>query len=102
RLHELGVTNSWQYRHLSAEIGKRGYRVEEPESVPRESSLLLAKVFKVLREDSLSQRDIAAELRLPPAELEQLIFGLTMTSLDGGKRTHPEGSTSSAKLELVH
>jgi Zn-dependent peptidase ImmA (M78 family) len=101
RLHELGITNPWQYRHLSAEIGKRGYRSHEPDPAPRESSQLLSKVLAALREDFLSQRDIASKLDLPPAELEQLIFGLTMTSLDGGLKSGTQQTGSSADLRLV-
>jgi Zn-dependent peptidase ImmA (M78 family)/DNA-binding XRE family transcriptional regulator len=101
RLHELGVTNPWQYRQLSAEIGKRGYRTEEPDSAPRESSQVLSKVLAALRQDSLSQRDIATQLDLPPAELEQLIFGLTMTSLDGGMRGGTSRPASPVDLKVV-
>lgn len=101
RLHQLGVTNPWQYRHLSAEIGKRGYRKDEPDPAPRESSLLLSKVLTGLREDSLSQRDIAAKVNFPPSELEQLIFGLTITSLDGGVKSGAHQTVSSADLRLV-
>jgi Zn-dependent peptidase ImmA (M78 family)/DNA-binding XRE family transcriptional regulator len=101
RLHELGVTNPWQYRHMSAEIAKRGYRTEEPDPAPRESSQLLSKVLTALREDSLSQRDIAAKLNLRPSELEQLIFGLTMTSLDGGMKGTASRSASAVELKVV-
>jgi Zn-dependent peptidase ImmA (M78 family)/DNA-binding XRE family transcriptional regulator len=101
RLHELGVTNPWQYRHLSAEIGKRGYRTDEPDPAPRESSQLLSKVFAALREDSLSRRDVAAQLDLPPSELEQLIFGLTITALDGGMRGGGPPAGPTAELRLV-
>jgi Zn-dependent peptidase ImmA (M78 family)/DNA-binding XRE family transcriptional regulator len=101
RLHELEVTNPWQYRHLSAEIAKRGYRTEEPEPAPRESSLLLTKVLTSLREDSLSQRELAAKLDLPPSELEHLIFGLTMTSLDGGMRGSTSRPASPVELKVV-
>lgn len=101
RIHQLGITNDWQYRHLSSEIGKLGYRTEEPESAPRETSLLLSKVLASLREDSLSQREIAAELDLPASELEQLIFGLTMTAIDGGRKRNSPRPTSTAELKLV-
>lgn len=101
RLHSLGVTNDWQYRHLSSEIGKRGYRTDEPDPATRESSQLLSKVLAALREDSLSQRYIAQELSYPPKELEQLIFGLTMTALEGGAIDASARTFSSAELKLV-
>ena len=101
RLHELGITNPWQYRHLSSEIAKRGYRTEEPDPAPRESSQVLSKVLAALREESLSQRDIAAALCLRPSEVEQLIYGLTMTSLDGGMKSDASRTAPPAKLEVV-
>lgn len=101
RWHALGITNAWQYRHLSAEIGKRGYRINEPDPAPRESSQLLSKVLTILREDSLSQRDIANQLSIPTTELEQLIFGLAITSIDGGLKNPGKQSNSSATLKVV-
>lgn len=101
RMHELGITNAWQYRHLSAEISKRGYRTDEPDPAPRESSQLLSKVLAALRGDSLSQRDIAGSLNYPSAEIEQLIFGLTMTSLEGGTRDGSARIGTGFDLKLV-
>jgi len=101
RYHGLGVTNDWQYRHLSAEISKLGYRTCEPNSASRESSQLLSKVLASLREDMWSQRDVADALNLPPTEIEQLLFGLTMTSLDGGGGKRSSPASSSAALKLV-
>lgn len=101
RLHELKVTNPWQHRHLSAEIGKRGYRTHEPDPAPRESSQVISKVLSALREDSISQRSIAAQLNFPPSELEQLIFGLTMTSLDGGVKGDTSRPTSPVELKMI-
>lgn len=101
RLHSLGVTNDWQYRHLSSEIGKRGFRTDEPNPAPRESSQLLSKVLTALREDSLSQREIAESLNYPPNEVEQLIFGLTMTAIEGGTKNGSSEITSRTELKLV-
>lgn len=101
RLHALAITNDWQYRHLCAEISRRGYRTDEPDPALRESSQLLAKVLTALREENLSQREIAAELNYPPVEIEQLIFGLTMTSLGGGVKGRSTRTGSSTDLKLV-
>ena len=101
RLHALGVTNDWQYRHLSAEISRLGYRSEEPDPGPRESSQLLSKVMTALREDFFSQRDVAEQLAFPPTELEQLIFGLTITSIGGGMSHETLGSHPTPDLKIV-
>ena len=62
---------------------------------------MLSKVFTALREDSLSQRDVAAKLDLPSAEVEQLIFGLTMTALDGGMQGEVSRPAAPVALRLV-
>jgi len=101
RLHELGIMNPWQYRHLSAEISRRGYRTDEPNPARRESSQLLSKVLNELRDDDLSQQDIAVSLDFPRSEVEKLLFGLAMTSIAGGRRGKDPRSGSSADLKLV-
>jgi Zn-dependent peptidase ImmA (M78 family) len=101
RLHALGVTNDWQYRHLSSEISRLGYRSQEPESGPRETSKLLSKVMTALREESFSQNDLAEKLAFPATEVEQLIFGLTMTSIGGGLASEIPRVRSTPDLKIV-
>lgn len=87
RLHGLGLMSDWQYRGICVEIAKKGKRFE-PNEAPREASVLLPKMFTSLYEDGLSRTQIAKELAIPTSELEQLLFGLTMTGIvGGGKRT---------------
>jgi hypothetical protein len=54
---------------------------------------LLASLFS----DGISRPRIAEELTIPTEELEQLLFGLTMTGIKGGGH----GRKSSAKLSRV-
>jgi Zn-dependent peptidase ImmA (M78 family) len=100
RLHAVGAITDWQYRTLCVQIARRGYRVSEPSSAPRESSQILPKVFAALHEDGISRRQISKELFLPPSEFDQLIFGLTISSIAGGGKGAP--GSKSAKLELVN
>lgn len=85
RLHELKVISDWQYRGLCIEIAKRG-RNTEPGEAPRESSLVLPRVLAALYNEGISRASIAHALSLPPSELEQLLFGLAMTGIDGGRK----------------
>jgi Zn-dependent peptidase ImmA (M78 family)/DNA-binding XRE family transcriptional regulator len=96
RLHAVGVLSEWHYRQLYIEISKRGYRKREPEEAPREISQMLAKVFAVLRDDSVGKRDIAAQLDISPEEIEQLVFGLAVTGLTGSRAKGP-GATAGRK-----
>ena len=65
----------------------------------RETSKLLTKVFKVLRENGTTPLHVARELNLGLEELNGLVFGLVMTALPGGGEPGPGGR---ARLTLVH
>ncbi|MFD9704179.1 helix-turn-helix domain-containing protein [Lentzea sp. NPDC059081] len=65
----------------------------------RETSKLLTKVFKVLRENGTTPLHVAKELNLDLEELNGLVFGLVLTALPGGGEPGPRGR---ARLTLVH
>jgi Zn-dependent peptidase ImmA (M78 family)/DNA-binding XRE family transcriptional regulator len=85
RLHELQLTSDWQNRRICIEIAKLG-RTKEPEEAPRETSQVLAKVLAALHEDGIGRAQLAKMLSLYTSELDQLLFGLVMTSIEGGRR----------------
>lgn len=76
RLHKLGILTDWLYRGMVIEMSRRGFRSDEPNEMPREDSVLLKKVLTELWQDGISRSHIAAELNLPPEEIENLVFGL--------------------------
>lgn len=84
RLHGVGVLSDWVYRNLCIEIAQRGYRTKEPNGIERETSQLLDKVLRSLRDDGVSRSSIAAALHLPTSEVEGLVFGLVMSAIEGG------------------
>jgi len=87
RLHELRLTSDWQHRILYMQIAKRGFLTSEPDSCPRESSLVLQNLFLHLyQQEGISRAKIAEDLQIPISELEHLVFGLVMTSIRGGNR----------------
>jgi Zn-dependent peptidase ImmA (M78 family)/transcriptional regulator with XRE-family HTH domain len=77
RLHKLGILSDWQYRTFCIQINQRGFGTQEPNSLPREESVIWKKVFTDLWTERISKRQVAADLHLPPDELENLVFGLT-------------------------
>lgn len=79
RLHKLGIMSSWLYRGMVIEIGRRGYRTTEPSGIAREESLFWRKVLSDLWHDRITKAHIAADLQLPPDEVENLVFGLNET-----------------------
>jgi Zn-dependent peptidase ImmA (M78 family)/transcriptional regulator with XRE-family HTH domain len=83
RMHKLGLLSDWHYREICIELGRRG-RARELNPIQRESSQLLEKAFAALRSEGVRRGDVAAALYLYPADLDTLVFGLVMSSLDGG------------------
>lgn len=99
RLHQMGITSEWSYRDLCIQIASNGYRKAEPESMQRETSQILAKVFASLREDGIDRSHIASELHVSLGDLDQLVFGLVLHGLNGGKQTSgPRSSTPTLAL----
>jgi Zn-dependent peptidase ImmA (M78 family) len=83
RLHKLDLLSEWHYRKLYIEMSSRGFRKQEPDGGPREISQVLQKVFAALRAESVSKEEIAEALRVHPKDIDELVFGLAFTSLDG-------------------
>jgi Zn-dependent peptidase ImmA (M78 family)/DNA-binding XRE family transcriptional regulator len=102
RLREVGLITDWHYySKICKKLATAGYRSGEPNSTrPRETSLLLSQALSELRGDRISDQRIARDLALEPAELYSLMFGLTLTSLDGGGAGGTRGAAP--HLRLVH
>jgi Zn-dependent peptidase ImmA (M78 family)/DNA-binding XRE family transcriptional regulator len=83
RLHVLGLLTEWHYRTLCIEISQRGWRKNEPESAARETSQIIAMVLSALRKDGIYKTSLSEQLCLDPSELDKLIFGLALTSIEG-------------------
>lgn len=77
RLNKMSRLTEWQYRGFCIEMNRRGYRTQEPDTLPPERSLVWQKVLSTLWNERVTKEHIAAELYLPAAELENLLFGLT-------------------------
>lgn len=100
RLHTIGLLTDWHYRTLCIEISQRGFRKEEPEGAPRETSQILAKVFAALRDDGVGKTDLAEALQVDPREIDGLVFGLTLVGLGGGGAAH-RSSGRGATLRVI-
>lgn len=97
RLHKLGLLTDWHYRKLYIEIASRGYRKTEPDGGPREVSQILQKVFAALREDGIGKHDIACALNVHAEDVDELVFGLALTGVNGSGRP----STPKRRPELT-
>lgn len=83
RMHVLGLLTDWQYRSLFIEISRLGYRIAEPNGIQGETSQVLGKVFKALRDEGVTLSHVARELAIYPEDLSKSIFGLVLTPLAG-------------------
>lgn len=103
RLHTLHLISDWAYRKFYIEIGKKGYRFNEPQSEAQESSMVLSKVVAAITEEGLTKSGLASQLSLHPRELDQLMFGLVITSLRGGRAREPLAAPTDVRprLEVV-
>jgi Zn-dependent peptidase ImmA (M78 family)/DNA-binding XRE family transcriptional regulator len=87
RLHELDLITEWGYRTACVQLSRLGYRRAEPEGIQRESSQLLAKVFRSVREEHETPGTIAAAVGITTDELQAHVFGLTLTAVKGAPRS---------------
>ena len=76
RVHKLGLISDWKYRDFCIELGQRGYRSNEPETIERERSLVWKKVLEALWQEQVTKQEIAKQLLLPEDEVEGLLFGI--------------------------
>ncbi|MCQ4164680.1 ImmA/IrrE family metallo-endopeptidase [Tahibacter harae] len=73
---ECSLLSDWSYREICRQLSVAGYRKNEPESRPREESVVWKKVFESLWKDRLSKEHVARELNIPLDEIEALVGGL--------------------------
>ncbi len=85
RMHKVGLLSKWKYRTMFVEMSRVGYRASEPEASRPEVSKVFTKVFASLRSEGITKSDVARELAILPNELEQLVFGLALTPIEGSQ-----------------
>ena len=85
RLHKLGVVSEWQNRSLNVEMSSRGYRRQEPEGLLPETSALWPQILTSLWRDHITREHIAAELNVPTAELDTVLYRLTGQNSERGE-----------------
>ncbi len=101
RLHKLQLLSEWHYRALCIEIGKRGYRAQEPDESPRETSLIFPAILKDLYQtDGVGKAGIAKDLSIPVSELDCLWFGLTLNAVQGARRKKPSPENGPALFRV--
>jgi len=99
RLRELKLISDGKCTSNYVEMSRRGWLKTEPEGIAREQSSVLQDIINDLLSTGITKTKIAAELAVPPAEIEALLFGLAnMTTIDGAGNPTPRRD---AGLRLV-
>lgn len=98
RLHELEMLSDWEYRKLCIQIAKHD-RNREPESGPRETSQVFVKIFEALHRMGISRWQVAKELFVYQSELEELMFGLALTAVEGGRKKTPAARSQPSLID---
>lgn len=101
RLFSLGILTEWQYKQFFILISQNGYRVKEPNPIEHEMSQLLKKVIEHLKEENVSVHDLSKEINVRSEDINALLFGLVLTTIDGGGLTNIKKSFAS-HLKLIH
>ena len=83
------------------EMGRKGYLKDEPNDAKAETSQVLGKVFKTLRDEGISMSQVASDLCIFPDELSKLVFGLVLTSLTGSGQSKRNDFESQPDLRVV-
>lgn len=96
RLNKLNLLSEWQYRILNIEINKKGFNINEPYPIARETSQILNKVLVNLAKEGINKNDIALELGLTVKELQKLILGIT--ELQGGNQGLSQPSKANLRI----
>lgn len=101
RYRTLDKITEWTYRNICIDIAKNGYRTNEPESIERETSQLLSKVFDFLQSQKYSRTDLAKSLSLSVRDINALTFQLTRISILSRNNIATQPLHSPPKLRLV-
>jgi Zn-dependent peptidase ImmA (M78 family)/transcriptional regulator with XRE-family HTH domain len=101
RMHQMGLITEHHYKGLCIQISIKGGRTREIDGIPRERSQLLDKMLRMLAQDGVNRSQIARELLVTPAELDEMMFGLTMTAFDGNRKGKAASASGDRTLMLV-
>lgn len=91
RAREIGLIPDARSSSNYVEMSRRGWLKNEPNGLPREQSSILQDVMMDLVGRGITKTKIAADICVPPGEVEALLFGLAnMLTIDGAGGTTPK------------
>lgn len=99
RLRQLGMLTEWQHRTLCIQLGKLGYRSDEPEGIDRETSVVWSQILADLWSKRETKETIAKAIKLPLDEVDSLVRGLLAQEQPADNR--PSAMEAKPGLRLV-
>lgn len=106
RLHELSLISDSMYRDLFVQIGRLGYRKNEPEPCRPEVSQLLRRLLQLLHEKGVTVMDVSRGLGLNSADISDLLRNLTLVALPPSQDVIdpgiPMGRSGAGSFAIVH
>ena len=96
RMRDLKICTPQQYKRICIELSRYG-RKREPNPIRGEHSRLLQKVVASLRSTG-ELSSLSAMVTIHPEELNEYLFGLTMTLVEGDRATLRGGNPPKLKL----
>jgi Zn-dependent peptidase ImmA (M78 family) len=95
RLRELNMISEGKATSNYVEMSRRGWLKAEPYGIAREQSSVLQDIINDLLGQGITKTKIAAQIAVPPTEIEALLFGLAnMTTIDGAGMPTPRRNVS--------
>lgn len=67
----------------------------------RETSQILQKVFAALRADGVTKNAVADALHVHPEDVDELVFGLALTGIEGAATPRLPGDRLRPRLTVV-
>jgi Zn-dependent peptidase ImmA (M78 family)/DNA-binding XRE family transcriptional regulator len=90
RLHRLGLLSDWQHRKLHDHIVSREQRRARTDDRAPETSQALQTAFAALKRVRATKREISDAVSVRPEDINELVFGLLRTVLDGAAPPAPD------------
>ena len=81
RLKTLNLVTEWQHRTLVIDMGKKGYNINEPYTIPKEKSQIFEKVFEALKDEGFYKNKLAKELGISLLDLQKLTSGVGLVAV---------------------
>jgi Zn-dependent peptidase ImmA (M78 family)/DNA-binding XRE family transcriptional regulator len=97
RAFQLDLMTQWQYRNICIGLSKRGWENEPRPIRTPETSQVIGKVLRALRQEDVPPAAISKDLAIPVDELSKSAFGHMFRAVAGTAQVTDSASTENAE-----